>query len=232
MDLNNILNTPLFGITITILAFMIGLRVNKRFTSPLFNPLIVGGLLIIGLLSILKIDLEVYKVGGDIIKFFIAPATVALAIPLYKNIELLKKRFFSIFIGILVGAVAGMLTVILLGRVFGLDGSIIKSLIPKSTTAAIGLSIAEYNEGIVELAAIFILFTGILGTLIGESVYKIFKVEDEVAKGIGLGSASHVMGTSKAMEMGDTEGAFASVAISIAGIMTVFIAPLLIKILL
>lgn len=230
MDLNSILNTPLFGITISILGFMIGIAISKKVKSPIFNPLVVGGLLIVIILSIFKIDLEVYNQGGDIIKFFIAPATVALAVPLYKNMDLLKKRFSSVMIGILVGALAGMLSIILMGRMFGLDGSIIKSLLPKSTTAAIGLSIAEYNDGIVELTAIFILFTGIFGTLVVDNIYKIFKIDDKVAKGIALGSASHVMGTSKAIEMGETEGAFASVGISIAGILTVFIAPWLIKI--
>ena len=232
MSLNNLWSTPLFGITISIIGFMIGRKVNEKLKSPIFNPLLVGGLFVIGIISILDIDLEVYKIGGDMIKFFIAPATVALSIPLYKNIELLKKRFGSIILGILAGVVAGIFTVIGLGKFFGLDINIIKSLIPKSTTAAIGLSIAEYNEGIVELTAIFIVFTGILGTLIVDNVYRILKIEDKVAKGIALGSASHVMGTSKAMEQGEVEGAFASVGIPIAGIITVILAPVFIKLLL
>jgi len=230
MKINDILNTPLFGITISILAFSLGLRVSKKFRSPVFNPLIIGGLLVIGFLSIFKIDLQVYNKGGDMIKFFIAPATVALAVPLYKNIDLLKKSFLSIIVGITAGAIAGMLTVILLGRIFGIDETIIRSLIPKSTTAAIGLSISEYNGGLIELTAIFIDFTGVFGSMVVDKVYSICRIEDKVAKGIGLGSASHVMGTSKAMELGDTEGAFASVGISIAGILTVFMAPWIIKI--
>lgn len=230
MKINDILNTPLFGITISILAFSIGLRVSRKLRSPVFNPLIIGGLLVIGFLSIFKIDLQVYNKGGDMIKFFIAPATVALAVPLYKNIDLLKESFLSIIVGITAGAIAGMLTVILLGRIFGIDETIIRSLIPKSTTAAIGLSISEYNGGLIELTAIFIVFTGVFGSMVVDKVYSICRIEDKVAKGIGLGSASHVMGTSKAMELGDTEGAFASVGISIAGILTVFMAPWIIKI--
>lgn len=232
MTINNLLDSPLFGVSISILAFSLGIKVNKRFKSPIFNPLLVAGLLIIGFLSIFKIDLVVYQQGGDMIKFFIAPATVALAVPLYKNMDLLKKSLPSILIGIVGGALAGMVTVVILGRAFGLDPSIAKSLLPKSTTAAIGLSIAEYNGGLVELAAIFILFTGVFGSMVAEPVYRALKIDDKVAKGIGLGSASHVMGTSKAMELGDTEGAFASVGISIAGILTVFMAPWVIRILL
>ena len=134
-----------------------------------------------------------------------------------------------ICIGIFTGAVAGILSIILLGKLLNIDPSIIKSLLPKSTTAAIGLTIAEYNQGIVELTAVFIVFTGIFGIMIVDKIYQIFSIEDDIAKGIALGATSHVMGTSKALEMGETEGAFASVGLSIAGVLTVILVPYLLK---
>lgn len=229
MEINNLLNTPLFGVTISIIAYFIGVYIFDRTKLTLLNPLLVGSILIISILAFFRIDLTTYQVGGDLITFLIGPATVALAIPLYKNINYLKRRLPSILIGILVGAGAGLLTVIGLGKLLNLDMAIIKSLLPKSTTAAIGLSISEYNEGIVELTSIFIILTGIVGSMIARQLFKIIKIDDRVAKGISLGATSHVMGTSEALEIGEVEGALASVGLSLAGIFTVILVPFFIK---
>lgn len=232
MDLNNLLQTPLFGITISIIGYIIGVSIFEKYKLSVLNPILIASGFIMLFLYLFNIDMEVYKIGGNIITFFIAPATVALAIPLYKNIHYLKKRFFPIIIAIIVGSAAGLITVIILGNILNVDITIIKSLLPKSTTAAIGYEISELNGGIVELTAIFIIATGTIGTIISKTLYKILKIDDKIAIGLGLGTTSHVMGTTEALKLGEVEGALSSVGLSIAGIVTVFLVPFFIKILL
>ena len=163
-------NNPLFGVTISIAAFLIGVYINKKTKIAIFNPLIISYIIIISFLLHFNIDFETYNKGGSIISFFIAPAIVVLAVPLYKNIKLLKERWAPILIGI-------------------------------------------------------------TGNLIGEYIFKVFKIKDKVSKGVALGTTSHAMGIAKAMEMGETEGALGSLAITVAGIISVFMIPWFIKIL-
>ena len=226
------LDTPIFGLLLSILAFEVGLFINKKTNLPILNPLIIGIGLIIGFLLAFDIDYEVYNKGGSVISFFLGPATVSLAIPLYKQIEKLKENGVPVIVGILAGCIVAVGIVIYLGKIFGLDEVLILSLAPKSATAAISSEISKQIVGLPSLTVAVTVLTGITGNVLGPYICKLFKIKDEVAVGIGMGTASHAIGTAKAMELGEVQGAMSSLAISVTALLTVFIAPLLVKILL
>lgn len=228
----NYFDTAIFGVLISIIAFEIGLWLNKKTKSALVNPLIIAIILVIVFLLAFNIDYEIYNKGGSIISFFLGPATVVLAVPLYKQIERLKENAVPIIAGILVGSIVAILSVIYLGKLFKLDEVIILSLIPKSTTAAISMEISKEIGGIPALTMAATVIAGISGNIISTSICKLFKIEDKTSIGLGLGTASHAVGTAKAMELGEIEGAMSSLSIGIAGLITVIIVPWFIKILL
>ena len=226
------LDTPLFGVTISIIAFIFGTYVSKKIKMPILNPLGVSAIIIIGFLLYFNIDYEVYNKGGSIISFFIGPATVILAVPLYRNIKLLKERWPSILIGITVGSLAGLLTIFIMSKLFKIDDIFMISMFPKSTTSAISMEIAEQIGGIPALAISYTAVAGIVGNFSAEYIFRIFKIKDKVSKGVAMGTASHALGTAKAMEMGETEGALSSLAISVAGVISVFLIPWFVKLVL
>ena len=228
----NYFDTAIFGVLISIIAFEIGLWLNKKTKSALVNPLIIAIVLVVVFLLVFNIDYEIYNKGGSIISFFLGPATVVLAVPLYKQIEKLKENAVPIIAGILVGSIVAILSVIYLGKLFKLDEVIILSLIPKSTTAAISMEISKEIGGIPALTMAATVIAGISGNIIGTSICKLFKIEYKTSIGLGLGTASHAVGTAKAMELGEIEGAMSSLSIGIAGLITVIIVPWFIKILL
>ncbi|MGG7178567.1 LrgB family protein [Clostridium paraputrificum] len=219
-------NNILFGIVLSLLAFEIGLYIYKKTKIPVFNPLLISIGIVIAFLLAFNIDFEVYNEGAKFINMFLGPATVILAVPLYKQLELLKKHATSIFIGVLLGSIIGIFSVIGLSYILGLDSSLIKSLLPKSVTTPIGIELSSQLGGIVPITVLAIIISGITGAVIGPTICKIFRINDSVAVGISIGTAAHAVGTTKALELGETEGAMSGLSIGIAGIMTVFIAPL------
>lgn len=223
------LDTPLFGVTLTVIVFVISSFVYKKIKSPLLNPILTSIIFIIWFLQYFNIEIESYEKGGEVINFFLGPATVALAIPIYKRIDLLKKNFLSTLIAISIGSLAGILTVTILSKIFLIDDLLMLSLIPKSTTTAIAIDISEQIKGNPSITIAFVLATGILGNVLGPGILKFFKIKNKIAKGVALGTASHAIGTAKAIELGQAEGAMSSVAISIAGVITVFLAPFIIN---
>ncbi|NCC79061.1 MAG: LrgB family protein [Clostridia bacterium] len=226
-----LLNTPVFGILLSVAAFEIGIIVSRKTKNPLLNPLLIAIILVILVLMGLEIPKEQYDLGGSFILFFLGPATVVLAVPLYKQIELLKKDLVPILIGISVGSATSIISVILLSRLFHVDLSVAVSMLPKSVTTAIGMEISKEIGGIVSLSVAVIVLTGITGAVIGPGLLKLFRISDDVAQGIAIGTASHAVGTSKAMELGETQGAMSGLSIGIAGIATVILVPLLIGLL-
>ncbi|MBK1809048.1 LrgB family protein [Clostridium sp. YIM B02505] len=229
--MNIFTSNALFGIVLSLIAFEIGLLLYKRTKFPLFNPLLIAIALVIGFLLIFKIDFKTYNQGGQFINMFLGPATVILAVPLYKQIKLLKAYGLPIFIGIFVGSAIGIVSIILLSYAFKLDPVIIKSLAPKAVTTPIGMEISNELHGIVPITVVAIVITGIIGAMIGPLICKIFGIKHKVAVGVSLGTASHAVGTSKALEIGETEGAMSSLSIGLAGLMTVFLAPFIYNIL-
>ncbi|NPE27298.1 LrgB family protein [Methanococcoides sp. SA1] len=221
--------SPIFGIGISIITFYAGSLLYKRTGSPLLNPLMLSMLMIICLLLSLHITFDEYNRGGQYISFFLGPATVILAVPLYKKISLLKENIIPILAGISVGSAAGIVSIIVMCRMFELDELLSISMIPKSVTTPIGIEISTQLGGMPSVTVAAIIFTGIAGILLGPLVCKLFRINDKVAIGIAIGTSSHALGTTKAVEMGETEGAMSGMAIGIAGLVTVFLAPILAK---
>ncbi|AOY75224.1 LrgB family protein [Clostridium formicaceticum] len=222
------LDTPYFGIILSILFFELGLVIYKKTKIAFFNPLLISIISIMIILTVFNISTDYYNKGGSLIQFFLGPATVILAVPLYRQRALLKANLAAILIGITAGCVAAVVSVLVLTNIFNIEGVIAVSLIPKSVTTPIGMEISQQIGGIPSITVGVIVITGILGAVIGPIVCNVFKIKDEVAVGIAIGTASHAVGTTKAMELGETQGAMSSLAIGVAGLITVIITPLLI----
>ena len=230
--MRTLLETPIFGILLSVSAYEIGILINKKSNkNALMNPLLIAILIVIAVLLGFGIPKENYDKGGNYILFFLGPATVVLAIPLYKQMELLKKDIVPILTGIIVGSLTSILSVVFLSKLFHVNLSVATSMIPKSVTTAIGMEVSKQIGGITSLTVAVIVLTGIMGAVIGPSLLKIFKIKDEVAQGVAIGTAAHAVGTSKAMELGETQGAMSGLSIGIAGLVTVILAPILMNLL-
>ncbi|WP_343101785.1 LrgB family protein [Romboutsia sp. MSSM.1001216sp_RTP31141st1_G3_RTP31141_220114] len=225
----NVLNTPIFGIVITIIFFNIGLYIQRKTKSALMNPLLIAIVGIILLLNITKIPYESYKKGADSINYFLGPVTVILAVPLYKQFDLFKKHILEILVGITTGVVVSFISIKIIAGFTDADISIINSLIPKSITTPMGLSLTNTINGIESITVVAIIFTGILGAIMAELVFKLGRIKHPVAKGIALGTSAHALGTSKALELGEIEGAMSGLSIGISGIITVILIPIIIN---
>jgi predicted murein hydrolase (TIGR00659 family) len=225
--MNDVISSPIFGVLISLIAYEIGSLIKEKLKLSIFNPLLIAMIILITFLMKFNIKYEDYNNGGQVISFFLAPATVALALPLYKKFSLFKENALPILAGIFCGALSGMISVIALSKLFNLSDELTKSLIPKSITTPIGMALAKQLGGLPSIAVVAIIITGILGSIIGPFLYRILKINDKVAMGIAMGSASHAVGTAKAMEIGETEGAMSSLTIAVSGIITVLIAPVL-----
>jgi predicted murein hydrolase (TIGR00659 family) len=223
--MNEVLNNSLFGIMLSLFAFEVSCYIYKKTKFPFLNPLLISILIIIGILVGLNINFETYNKGGQFISIFLGPATVILAVPLYKQISLLKKHAGPILVGIFIGSSVGIISIILLSHAFELNEILIKSLTPKSVTTPIGMEISKQMQGIVPITVAAIVISGIIGSIVGNPICKVLKIKSKIALGVSLGTASHAVGTAKALELGETEGAMSSLAIGIAGLMTVFLAP-------
>lgn len=225
----NVLNTPIFGIVLTVLFFNIAVYIQKKTKNPAFNPLLISILGIIVCLNIFKIPYENYKIGGNAINYFLGPITIVLAVPLYRQFELLKKYKLEILIGISCGVIVSFISIVSIGKLFNTSTGIINSLIPKSITSPMGISLANTINGIQAVTVVCIILTGILGAIIAPTVFKLGKITNPIAKGVALGTSAHALGTSKAIEMGEVEGAMSGLSIGISGLITVIIVPILIK---
>lgn len=221
-----LMELPLFSIVLTFAAFQVGLWCQKKTKSPLFNPILIGAALVIGALLLIDADPNTYVAATESLTWLLTPATVCLAVPLYRQIKVLKKNLPAILIGIFAGAVTSLLTVFLLCSLFSLDRHVSVSLLPKSITTAIGLALSEQNGGNPTLTSIVIVITGVLGNLVGPSLCKLLKLTDPVSQGVAFGVASHLGGTSKATEMGPLAGAVSSLSLVVAGIVSALIFPL------
>ncbi len=221
-------STPLFGILLSLVAYQIGIVLYKKVRVSALNPLLVGCVIVIHLLMYTGVDFETFNRGGDYISFFLGPATVVLAVPLYKKIQLLKSDALPILAGISAGSIAGMSSILLLSHLFGLDEALSISLVPKSVTTPIGMEISRQLGGLPAVTVAAIVITGIIGAVLGPFICRCFRIKDKVAVGVAIGTASHALGTTKAIELGETEGAMSGLAIGIAGLLTVFLAPLLV----
>ena len=225
--MNELTASPYFGVALSVIAFGIGVKLQQKLKTPVCNPLIIAIVLIAGVLLIFKIPYEAYNVGGEIINMFLAPATACLAVAIYTKIKILKQYWLPILVGCTAGSAASMLSVYGMCRLFGLDESLTISLIPKSVTTPIAVSIAEPAGGMVPITVVAVIGTGILGSIIAPLLIRVFKVTDPMAAGLAIGASSHAVGTSKAIELGEVEGAMSGLAIGVCGIITVLISMLI-----
>jgi len=210
-----------FGVVVSVLAYQAGLWIKRKWKLAVFNPLLISIFLVIAVLLIFDVDYERYNEGAKYLSYLLTPATVCLAIPLYEQLEQLKKNAKAIAVGILSGVLSSLVSVLALAAAFGLSHEEYVTLLPKSITTAIGMGVSEELGGIVTITVAVIIVTGVLGNIIAELVCKIFRIHEPVAKGIAIGSASHAIGTAKAMEMGEVEGAMSSLSIAVSGLLTV-----------
>ena len=214
-------HTVFFGVFISLISYMIGVFLRKKTKLSLFNPLLIAILLTMGVILWLDIDYETYEGSAKYLSYLLTPATVSLAIPLYEQIELLKKNWKAVFAGIFSGVLSSMLSVLLFALIFRLNHAEYVTFLPKSITTAIGMGVSEELGGYVAITVAVIIITGIIGNIFAELVCKIFKIKEPIAVGIAIGSSSHALGTAKAMEIGDVEGAMSSLSIVVSGLLTV-----------
>ncbi|HZJ99265.1 MAG TPA: LrgB family protein [Tissierellaceae bacterium] len=224
-------NSVYFGLTITIIAYLLALKIKDKFKLTILNPILVSFIIVAIILKIFSIDYDAYNGSAKYISFLLTPATVCLAIPLYRQMESLKKNPKAILMGIATGVMASLVSVMGLSLLVNLDRIIFISIIPKSITTAIAFGITEELGGITSITMLALLVTGITGNIIAEYVCKIFRINNPIAIGLAIGTSSHAIGTTRALEIGEVEGAMSSLSIAIAGLMTVALAPILVSLL-
>jgi len=227
--MNDLITSPIFGVITSLIAYEIGIYIKKKGRFSIFNPLLIAIIILIIFLEKFHITYKDYNNGGQIISFFLFPATVALALPMYKKFDLFKQNAVPILIGIFSGAITGFICVVFLSKFFGLTGLLTESLIPKSITTPIGIALSKQLGGLSSITVVAIIMTGIIGSVIGPLLYKVFKIKDKVALGIAMGASSHALGTARAMEIGEIEGAMSGLTMAISGVVAVLLYPLLWK---
>ena len=218
-----------FGVGISILAYWIGVKLKQKWNYALVNPLLIGVILIISVLAICHIDYETYDYGAKYITYFLTPATVCFAVPLYRQVQVLKKHMLAVFAGILCGCITHVLVVIGIALMLNAEQKITLSILPKSVTTPIALGVCSEINGISAITVAGVMMAGLMGAVIGPSILALFKIKNPIAQGLAIGTASHAVGTSKAVEMGEVQAAMSSLAIVVTGLMTVIIVPIVIK---
>ncbi len=216
-------NSPLFGVVLSVFAYRAGLWLNKKTGSPLCNPLLIAVALIVATLQAFDIPLSAYQQGGQVVGLMLAPATAALALSMYRQIKQLRRHLLPVVFGCFAGSCASVASVFALCRLFRLDQRLTATLLPKSVTTPIAMELSAQAGGIPAVTVAAVIFTGILGAILAPLLVKLFRVEDPVCRGVAIGTSSHAIGTTKALEMGELEGAMSGVSIGVAGISTVLI---------
>lgn len=210
-----------FGVFISLGSYILGVWLKKKTGWALANPLLISIMLVIAALSLLGVSYESYAKGADIISYLLTPATICLAVPLYQQVELLKKNWKAVLAGIGSGVLSSLVCILLLALLFHFDHASYVTFLPKSITTAIGIGVSEELGGYVSVSVVSIIITGVLGNIFAEKFLKLLKIDEPIAKGIAIGTASHAVGTAKAMEMGAVEGAMSSLSIVVSGVLTV-----------
>lgn len=216
-----LVDSVFFGAVLSLAAYEAGVLLKKKFKLAVFNPLLIATAAVMAVLSLMKVEYIHYNESAKYISYLLTPATVCLAVPLYQQMELLKKNLKAVAGGITAGVLASLLSIFLLAKLFSLSHQQYVTLLPKSITTAIGMGISEELGGIQTITVAVIIVTGIFGNVTAEFICRLFRIHNPVAKGLAIGTASHAIGTAKAMELGEIEGAMSSLAIAVAGLLTV-----------
>lgn len=215
------LDSVTVGVVLSLLGYFIGMAVKKKWKLAILNPLLISIVLVIGFLLLFEIDYDVYNYSAKYLSYLLTPATVSLAIPLYQKIGLLKKHAAAIFIGIFSGVLTSLGVIFVSAVLFRLSHEEYVTLLPKSITTAIGIGVSEELGGYIVITSAVIILTGVLGNMLAETLCRVFRIRHAISRGLAIGTASHAIGTAKAMEMGEVEGAMSSLSIVISGLCTV-----------
>ncbi|WP_299779857.1 LrgB family protein [uncultured Formosa sp.] len=226
--MNAILNSDIFILTLTFVAYFLAQTIQIKTKSIFLNPVLLSIIFIIGFLTVFKIDFESYHQGSRMIEFLLKPAIVALGVPLYQQLEKIKKQAIPIIMSQLVGCIAGIVSVVLIAKAMGAPKEIIFSIAPKSVTTPIAIEVSKTLGGIPPLTASVVILFGILGSIFGYEIMKISRIKSSIAQGISMGTAAHVLGASKSMEISGNFGALSSIGLIVNGIFTAFLAPYII----
>ncbi len=216
-------DTPIFGLALSLAAFALGAFLNRKTGLPLVNPLLVAVTVVMLTLSLLRIPLDHYRKGAQLVSVFLAPATAALAVGIYNQRKVLKQYFLPVLLGCLAGSLASMISAYLLCRAFGLEDALVRAMVPKSVTTPIAMAISESLGGVVPVTVAAVILTGILGAVTAPLLIRLFHVTDPIAQGVAIGTSAHAIGTTKANELGPVQGAMSSIAIGVAGLITVLL---------
>lgn len=225
--MSDFLSSPISAIFVSLALYSFGVWLFKKTKLAFIHPLPVASILIISLLGIFHVDYDLYNKGGQIISVFLGPATVCLAVPLYKNLDKFKKNIIPILVATAIGSIVAVVSVALLGIIFGLDRQVILSVIPRSVTVPIALAISGQLGGLVSITMLSIVITGTLGTVYVPYLFKWFRVKDDVSNGLAFGTSAHAMGTAKAMEINELMGSMAGLSIACVGIVTLILAEII-----
>lgn len=215
-----------WGLFLTLGVYLLAVKIRQMTGRALFNPLLLSIVTVIALLKLFGIEYEQYSQSVKPISSLLTPATICLAVPLYEQFSLLKKHAKAVLAGIIAGVITSLVCVLALSLLFRLDHATYATLLPKSITSAIGMDVSAMLGGHVSITIALIIITGIFGNLVAETVCRVFGITEPIAKGVAIGTSSHALGTTKAIEMGEIEGAMSSLSIVVAGILTVLLAPL------
>lgn len=224
--LDLITNSTYFGATITIIMFVLATLINKRWQNPLTTPLFLATIFVIIVLLSLNIPYSTYNATAKYLTYFLVPVTVCFAVPMYRQLPLLKKHIWTILFAMLVGVIASVVSVCIVVILLGMSDIIARSLVSISVTTALAIGITQKLGGMVSLTVSAVIITGILGASVSDKLCKFMKIKNPISRGLAIGNAAHAAGTVKAMEMGKIEGSFSSLAIVLSGLMTAVIAPL------
>ncbi len=219
-------NISLFPLVLTLGAYQVGLWLRKKWNHPLCNPLLIAIVLVIGTLLLTGVSVDTYQAGTGAISWLLTPATVCLALPLYRQVQILKKQLPAILAGIAAGTLTSLAMIFGLCKLFSLSSDVTIALLPKSITTAMGMILSRDSGGIESLTTAAIAITGVLGSLTGSLMCKLFRLRDPISQGVAFGTASHVIGTSRAAEIDPLAGAVSSLSLAVAGLLTAVLFPL------
>jgi len=224
-----LLSSTFFGVTISLLTYFFGMFLRKKFDYAIVNPLLISAILTIIFLLVFDVDYETYNQGAQYLSVFLTPATICLAVPLYRQLQLLKQNVVTVIVPICCGVMAHAFTLIVLSKLFNIEEILTFSLLPKSVTTPIAVGICHELGGIEVVTIMGVMIAGISGAVFGPIVCNLLRIEEPIAQGLGIGSASHAIGTSKALEMGEIQGAMSSLAIVVTAILNVIVVPIVAK---
>lgn len=224
--MTELLNLELSSVLLTLLAYQAGVLLQKKTKSPVCNPILVGVVLVLLFMALTGLENKTYQAANVRLSWLMTPATICLAIPMYQQVEILKKNWRAMVAGIAAGALSCLAVVLVWGLVFRFDRELTISLLPKSVTSAIGVPLSGLNGGILSITTAAIILTGILASVMGPVLCKLFRLKDEISRGVAFGTAGHVIGTAKANEFSPLTGAVSSLSLVVAGLLTALVMPL------